>query len=665
MKQCLGIISLFWISLIYLIFACDVCAQSQSDSLKKVVELEAVTITGNPINDSLQLFRKIFETNIKLNSLDEGSISKILELNPSFYLKFSGSSGLATPSFRGTTANQSLILWNDFPITSFQNGTLDLNLIPNFFIDDIQINLTGNDEDSGFNGVGCIINLKNSGKLMNDTIQKLTARLGIGSFGFNEYGMKYKHSTVKNNCSLGIFHSTTQNNFRYRDFSSNKDKYLNLLNSDFHQTGIQYNHSLKLFRKYQLEGNFQYLKTARGVPPTYFVPSVARQYDESLKLVLSCKKINDDQLNGTYSHKNTSSKLNFYAKGGFFHDFLRYVDPKSLLDVCYYNYTTGIFTGFQKRTSKQDINLDLQWIGTKSTNEIWGNKYQIRTSIRGNWNQKLINRLNWKTWAGLSLKIELYNLDFAGILNYYSPVFKIENVFFKRLGISMQMGRQYRAPTLNDLFWIPGGNPYLKPENCISFDGGFKYNTIKFRNFFSELGIQFYQKSIQELILWTPFSGLWSPINISKVMSRGYESRLAISYQTKKISLQASGKYHFIRSINQNTNINASSEIGKQLIYTPVHSLSNNISLIYKGFTIRLNLSYYSIRYTTSDNTQFLPAYYVLNSECSKSFHIKKQEISLKFLWNNITGVDYQTVESRPMPPANFQFYIEWNLTDK
>ena len=36
------------------------------------------------------------------------------------------------------------------------------------------------------------------------------------------------------------------------------------------------------------------------------------------------------------------------------------------------------------------------------------------------------------------------------------------------------IGRNYHIPSMNDLFWVPGGNRNLKPEDAISYEAGIR-----------------------------------------------------------------------------------------------------------------------------------------------------------------------------------------------
>ena len=82
----------------------------------------------------------------------------------------------------------------------------------------------------------------------------------------------------------------------------------------------------------------------------------------------------------------------------------------------------------------------------------------------------------------------------------------------------------FRYPTLNDRFWLPGGNISLKPEQSVSADLGFK---VLYRKI--NMQINFYQTMAQDWILWLPQTGnIWSPENIQKVAISGIEYILSL-----------------------------------------------------------------------------------------------------------------------------------------
>jgi outer membrane cobalamin receptor len=93
---------------------------------------------------------------------------------------------------------------------------------------------------------------------------------------------------------------------------------------------------------------------------------------------------------------------------------------------------------------------------------------------------------------------------------------------FPFLVLKGEIHQGYRDPTFNDLYWPRQagavGNPNLKPER--SHGGGIFAELNTPYGFLSMGG---YEERVQELILWRPTSGIWSPQNIGVVRSRGIE----------------------------------------------------------------------------------------------------------------------------------------------
>ena len=91
--------------------------------------------------------------------------------------------------------------------------------------------------------------------------------------------------------------------------------------------------------------------------------------------------------------------------------------------------------------------------------------------------------------------------------------------------IRASAGEAFRAPTLNDLYWMfdgfEQGNPNLKPETSKEYEGGIeqpfgKGNSIK---------VTAFERKVKDLIQWLPDANfLYSPVNIGKARVTGYEA---------------------------------------------------------------------------------------------------------------------------------------------
>jgi iron complex outermembrane receptor protein len=98
------------------------------------------------------------------------------------------------------------------------------------------------------------------------------------------------------------------------------------------------------------------------------------------------------------------------------------------------------------------------------------------------------------------------------------------------LTAKLQFGRHYREPTLNDLYWEPGGNPDLRPEDGSSASATLSYSP-KMDNFHLSMSLSGYASYIQDQIVWQPAGAYWSPYNVSEVYARGAESWIKVGHQ--------------------------------------------------------------------------------------------------------------------------------------
>ena len=195
-------------------------------------------------------------------------------------------------------------------------------------------------------------------------------------------------------------------------------------------------------------------------------------------------------------------------------------------------------------------------------------------------------------------------------------------------------------PTINDLYWNPGGNPNLKPENNTSYETSLNYakNTIS-------ASISLFYTTSKNLIQWQPVTTeFWQPFNIQNATSSGLET--TFSYHFKKWNFTT--MYSYTKS--EDTNLH------KQLIYVPFHQAMANISYQLKKWQFSLMQQYVGKVFTTSSNSQVVPAYYVANFRLNRNIPKLNTTFGLKI--NNILNSYYEVIAYRPMPNRNFQITI-------
>ena len=247
------------------------------------------------------------------------------------------------------------------------------------------------------------------------------------------------------------------------------------------------------------------------------------------------------------------------------------------------------------------------------------------------------------------------------------PAFFIDGVLSEKGNLTLRasISRNHRFPTLNDLYFLPGGNPDLKSEKGFSYDIGASFSTGKAGVFSISGSATWFDSHIEDWIIWLPTTkGFFSPRNVKKVHAYGVEVKANVGVQfLKGWFFDLNGSYSWTPSINEGEKMSpADQSVGKQLPYVPKHSASLTGRLSWRTWSFLYKWAYYSERFTMSSNdytlTGHLPKYFMSNISLEKGLSFKPMDVQLKLAVNNLFNEDYLSVLSRPMPGINFEFFI-------
>jgi iron complex outermembrane receptor protein len=232
----------------------------------------------------------------------------------------------------------------------------------------------------------------------------------------------------------------------------------------------------------------------------------------------------------------------------------------------------------------------------------------------------------------------------------YKKVFNINSK--NALALSQAYNRNYRLPTLNERFWVPGGKVSLLPELSNGIESTLKhtYNTTKSSQM---LSATVYTNKVNNWIQWVPTNtGFWEASNAMQVVTNGIEVFEEIYTKYKNV------EYGF--KVNYIYNYSTNKVIKKQLIYTPYNIFNITATIKYQQWYAIFNYHYTGFRYTSTDNSFWLPSYTLINASIQKSFLYRNHIYTTSIVCNNILNSRYQTVENFAMPGRSmlikFQF---------
>lgn len=212
----------------------------------------------------------------------------------------------------------------------------------------------------------------------------------------------------------------------------------------------------------------------------------------------------------------------------------------------------------------------------------------------------------------------------------------------------------YRAPTLNELYFDPGGNPSLKPEKGWNEDAGYNVKIAKWHNFSIEQDLSVFNREIHDWIIW--FGGaIWTPHNIATVHSRGVETENKLTYDMNdKWKLHFGVNTSYTIATTEASYIPNDGSIGKQIPYTPRYTGQLNIGFTYIRLYFNYNHTYTGYCFYTTDESLYLLPYNVGNLQLMYNMHAGKYPLQLNGQCNNTWNTQYQVAAGRPMPGINW-----------
>jgi iron complex outermembrane receptor protein len=247
------------------------------------------------------------------------------------------------------------------------------------------------------------------------------------------------------------------------------------------------------------------------------------------------------------------------------------------------------------------------------------------------------------------------------------PALFVDGVLSERGNVMAKasVSRNYRFPSLNDLYFLPGGNPNLKSEQGWTYDTGLSF-AIGEKGLYSLSGsATWFDSRIKDWILWLPTpKGFFSPRNVKDVHAYGVELQANTDVALgKEWSIALDGSLSWTPSINVGEKLSpADVSVGKQLPYVPEYSSSVTSRINWRSWSLLYKWCYYSERYTMSSNDNTLsgrlPKYYMNNISLEKLLTLPWADVSIKGAINNLFDEEYVSVLSRPMPGINFEIFI-------
>lgn len=663
---------------VLLLFPCVLMAQR----LSKGLHIPEVTIYGKrPMKDigvqKTRLDSVVLKENIALSMAD------ILTFNSSIFVKSYGRATLSTVSFRGTSPSHTQVTWNGMRINNPMLGMTDFSMIPSYFIDDASL-LHGT---SSVNETGG--GLGGSVKLSTQPAEAdgfgLQYVQGIGSFKTFDEFLRFTYGDNHWQSSTRVVYSSSPNDYSYR----NHDKKENIYDENMNIIGQYYpkeKNRSGAFKDMHLLQEIYY-NTRKGdrfglnawyIKSNRELPMLTTDYGDENDFE---NRQREETFRGILSWDHMCSNWKIAVKSGYIHTQMAYdykrdagngiltpmTRSRSKINT-FYGQSEGEYYIGKKWLFSANIAAHQHFVESRDKNIIRqdGNQAIVgyskgRTELSGSTSVKW--QPNERIGMSMVLREEMYGENWTPLI----PAFFIDGVISKKGNIMFKASasRNFRFPTLNDLYFLPGGNPDLKKECGWTYDVGVSFAFGK-ENVYSLTGsANWFDSHVEDWILWLPTTkGFFSPRNIKDVHAYGVELQSDFNISLgKDWLLGLNGTFSWTPSINEGEPFSpADQSVGKQLPYVPEWSSTITGRLAWKKWSLLYKWCYYSQRYTMSSNdislTGKLPSYFMNNLTIERGIPLKWADLSLKGAVNNLFNEEYLSVLSRPMPGINFEFFI-------
>ncbi len=664
-----------------LTFVCAVlfCAAMSAQDLR--LDVPGVTVLSERPMKSIGLH----ETRLDTTALQESialSMADILTYNTSVFVKSHGRATLSTVAFRGTSPSHTQVTWNGIGINSPMLGMTDFSTIPAYFIDDAallhgtsSVNLTGG-------GLGGAVRLATVPQHLEGT--RVQYVQGIGSFGTADEYLRLSYGNDKWQLSTRAVSATSPNRYPYR----NRDKKENIYDDTHHIIGQYYP------KEKNRSGSFNDLHLLQEV---YYTPGDGGRWGGQVWYFASNREIpllttdygttsdfenrqREETLRSHFSYTRNGGQFKTEAAAGYMHTWMAYdykrdagngiltpmTRSRSTLHTIYgqaeteysphheWLFTADV-TARQHFVRSVDKNIILQ-DGNRAVVGYDKGRFELSGAVSGKWRPTPL--------AGISvvLREEMYGDEWAPLI----PALFAEHVVAAGWSAVLQasVSRNYRFPSLNDLFFLPGGNPALKPESGFTWDVGMTFARDLSDKLHLDGNVNWFSSQIDDWILWLPTTkGFFSPRNVRKVHAYGIESQLHGRWQRPRVTWDLAGNFSWTPSVNQSDPVSpADQSVGKQLPYVPERSASVVGQMILKKWNFTYKWCYYSRRHTMSSNdftlTGQLPAYFMSDISLSRSVSVHWADLSFRASVENLFDEEYISVLAHPMPGIHYEFFI-------
>ncbi len=234
--------------------------------------------------------------------------------------------------------------------------------------------------------------------------------------------------------------------------------------------------------------------------------------------------------------------------------------------------------------------------------------------------------------------------------------------------------RTYRAPTLNERYWQPGGNPALRPESGQGFELGLRHRFGPAARPTFETELTAFRQLVDDWVQWLPLGagGAYSPRNLRQVRSQGLEASTSYAWgrggsesgrQLNSQPTRYQGRARLAYALTQTEKTRGTADdpdpTGLQLAFVPRHRVSVSTDHGWRGWLGSATYQFASYVFTNASASPFLPSTHLLGATLGRTLAWPGAgaevnagpSLTLLLQGSNLLNLSYESYPGRPAPP--------------
>lgn len=590
-------------------------------------------------------------TRQQLQTLAPSQARDVLSLVPGIFVRdYGGAGALQTVSFRGGSSSQALVLIDGARLSSAQNGSADVSMIPMRFVSSIEAIRGGSSALYGANALGGSVDLRL--RLPEDDAIRLSAMGG----SFDQWALSAGVTQHVENHAFGLdveqMGSMGSFPFIADQFGSTYE--INRQNNDVRSTRLV----LRAEDRGVYSATVLMRSLDRGVPGAVVQGSITQ----------ARARMHDADAIGHFSAKiGSSTQSSQWEWVGS----LRYLDQTFQDPDATIVGTQGIDVRYIQRDVSQGLVGEYANVldiadGSVSLNGRLDVSY---ADIRG---QSLLgdNSLIYRGSAATTLRADYAGLSgdaarlrsavrteyFTDIGLVVSPLFGVHLPLSSILAMRALWSYNVRPPSFNELYYLNYGTKDLRPERSSTSEMALHVQPAEWL----DADVTAYYMATQDMIVSVPVSPvITSAQNVGSAQTYGLEVVARAAAFDKRLRMQYSYAYMQARDATQRPYLD-----GTYLPYAPPEVLSALIMWTDAQWYASATVSYTSFRYHSTGNVyaSLLEPFTIVGLQGGVRVRTNLSDVDVRVQCENLFDVSYTVVRGFPMPGRAVRLVVTMEL---